>query len=118
MGNITTGANLRAGETRIHELTGIAWQAHHREVKALLGIVWDVVEDGQAFNHPAITGAFYSAQLAESELGAISGTTGRNAKVTAMNASGKEKMGNGWVTIINAENYLKKYQQFLKFKAY
>ncbi len=30
VGNIKTGANLRAGETRINDLTGITWQAHHR----------------------------------------------------------------------------------------
>ncbi|URN87365.1 MAG: hypothetical protein NAG77_21370 [Pseudomonas protegens] len=117
VGNITTGANLRAGETRIDNLTGITWQAHHREVEELLGIVWDFVDDGQNFNHPAITGAFYSSELSEDDWGAISGTTGRNTKVTGMNSSGKEKMGNGWVTLIDDPDYITKYQRLLKFKA-
>lgn len=69
VGNITTGANLRAGETRIDNLTGITWQAHHREVEELLGIVWDFVDNGQNFNHPAITGAFYSSELSEDDWG-------------------------------------------------
>lgn len=41
VGNIKTGANLRAGTTRVSDLTGITWQAHHREVEALLGLIWD-----------------------------------------------------------------------------
>ncbi len=117
VGNIKKGANLRAGETRIHELTGITWQAHHREVKELLGLIWDFVNDGYTFNYPAITGAFYSSALIEDDWGMISGTTGRNTKVTGMKTSGKEKMGCGWVIIIEDEQYLNKYQQFLKFKA-
>jgi len=117
VGNITTGANLRAGETRIDNLTGITWQAHHREVEELLGIVWDFVDDGQNFNHPAITGAFYSSELSEDDWGAISGTTGRNTKVTGMSSSGKAKMGNGWVTLIDDPQYITKYERLLKFKA-
>lgn len=115
VGNIKTGANLRAGETRINDLTGITWQAHHREVEELMGLIWDFVNDGHEFNYPAITGAFYSSELEESDWGAISGTTGRNTKVTGMNASGKEKMGNGWVVVIDNDQYLDKHQRFLKF---
>ena len=117
VGNITTGANLRAGETRIDSLTGITWQAHHREVEELLGIVWDFVDDGHSFNHPAITGAFYSSDLSKDDWGAISGTTGRNTKVTGMSKSGKEKMGSGWVTLIDDPKYMSRYQRLLKFKA-
>lgn len=116
VGNIKTGANLRAGETRINDLSGITWQAHHREVEELLGLIWDFVDDGQEFNYPAITGAFYSSELKESDWGAISGTTGRNTKVTGMNSSGRGKMGNGWVVIVDDDQYLDKYQRFLKFE--
>ena len=116
VGNIKTGTNLRAGETRINDLIGITWQAHHREVAELLGLIWDFVDDGHAFNYPAITGAFYSAELIEDDWGAISGTTGRNTKVTGMKVSGKEKMGDGWVAVIDNEQYLGKYQRFLKFQ--
>lgn len=116
VGNITTGANLRAGETRIDSLTGITWQAHHREVEKLLGIVWDFVNDEKSFNHPAITGAFYNDNLNENDWGTISGTTGRNTKVSGMSTSGKEKMGNGWVVLLDDEDYLSRYQRLLKFK--
>lgn len=116
VGNITTGANLRAGQTRIQNLTGITWQAHHREVSELLGLIWDFVEDEQAFNFPAITGSFYSNELCEDDWGAISGTTGRNTKVTGMGTSGKAKMGNGWVVIIDEAKYISTYTRFLKFE--
>jgi len=115
VGNIKTGANLRAGETRVNHLTGITWQAHHREVEELLGLIWDFVDDGHLFNYPAITAAFYSAELEEEDWGVISGTTGRNTKVTGMRTSGKAKMGNGWVTLVNDARYLDKYQRLLKF---
>lgn len=115
VGNIQQGANLRAGETRIDKLTGITWQAHHRKVGELLGLVWDFVEDGHGFNYPTITGAFYSSLLVEDDWGVISGTTGRNTKVTGMRASGKEKMGNGWVCILDDDKYLKAFKKKLKF---
>lgn len=116
VGNIEQGANLRAGETRIGKLTGVTWQAHHREVKELLGLVWDFVNDGHTFNYPAITGAFYSDCLEENDWGAISGTTGRNTKVSGMKASGKQKMGAGWVSLIDEPAYLERYRALLKVK--
>ena len=116
VGNITTGANLRAGQIRIQNLTGITWQAHHREVSELLGLIWDFVDDDKTFNFPAITGAFYSDDLCEDNWGTISGTTGRNTKVTGMGTSGKIKMGNGWVAVIDKAEYVSAYTRFLKFK--
>ncbi len=116
IGNVKTGANLRVGESRIEKLTGITWQAHHREVKELLGLTWDFVNtEDQSFNYPTITAVFYSNQLISDDWGAISGTEGRNTKVTAMLASGKTKMGNGWIILLDKINYLAKYQRFLKF---
>lgn len=115
IGNIETGANLRAGQTRIDALTGITWQAHHREVTELFGLVWDFVDDGHSFNYPAISGAFYSDELAEADWGQISGTTGRNTKVSGMSASGKRKMGQGWVALIDNEKYIATYSSYLKF---
>jgi hypothetical protein len=116
VGNITAGANLRAGQTRIQNLTGITWQAHHREVSELLGLISSFVKDEQTFNFPAITGSFYSDELCEDDWGTISGTTGRNTKVTGMGASGKTKMGNGWVVIVDEAKYITAYMRFLKFK--
>ena len=116
VGNIKTGANLRAGQTRINFLTGVTWQAHHREVSELLGLIWDFTESEHSFNYPAITGAFYSDDLCEDDWGEISGTTGRNTKVTGMAISGKEKMGNGWIVLLNKEKYMLLYSRLLKFK--
>jgi hypothetical protein len=115
VGNIQTGANLRAGQTRIDALTGVTWQAHHREVSELLGLVWDFVVGDHAFNYPAITGAFYSDELCEDDWGKISGTTGRNTKVTGMSASGKTKMGTGWIVLIDDQSYMASYSRFLRF---
>lgn len=115
VGNIQTGANLRAGESRIDVLTGITWQAHHREVEELLGLIWDFVENAHTFNFPKITGAFYTSNLIEDDWGEISGTTGRNTKVTGMKASGKRKMGNGWIAVIDKPAYISTYQKSLSF---
>lgn len=113
VGNIVKGANLRAGEIRIGHLTGVTWQAHHREVGELLGLVWDFVDDGQTFNYPTITGAFYSNILIPDDWGQISGTTGRNTKVSGMKASGKKKMGSGWVCLFDDCEYIEKYGKYL-----
>lgn len=117
VGNIEQGANLRAGEARVGKLVGITWQAHHREVRELLGLVWDFLRLGQAFNYPAITGVFHSGDLITDDWGKISGTTGRNTKVTGMRASGKTKMGAGWVALLANDEYLEAYAQLLGFDA-
>lgn len=113
VGNIAQGANLRAGEQRIDKLTGITWQAHHREVKELMGLVWDFLEVGEGFNYPKLTAAFYASDLLRENWGEISGTTGRNTKVTGMLKSGKQKMGEGWVILLDEEKYLTKYARAL-----
>lgn len=113
IGNLKTGSDLRAGETRITKLSGITWQAHHREVNNLLGIVWDFVNANNGFNHPAITGAFFSDQLETEDWGKISGTTGRNTKVTGMMKSGKVKMGNGVILLYDNDAHIEKYSRYL-----
>lgn len=115
VGNVSTGSNLQPGTPRINKLTGITWQAHHREVKSLLGLTIDFAgasHDGKKY--PVITGAFYTDNLNEEDWGEISGTTGRNTKVTGMNVSGKTKMGRGWVLLLDQEIYLNKYSEKLK----
>ena len=116
VGNIEKGANLRAGQTRIGKLTGITWQAHHQEVEKLLGLVWDFFNDGHAFNYPVVTGAFYSDELISDDWGEISGTTGRNTKVTGMKSSGKKKMGGGWVCVVDDVAYINRYKSLLNFR--
>ncbi len=114
--NIERGANLRAGESRVGKLVSVTWQAHHREVKQLMGLVWDFVPLGQAFNFPMVTGVFHSDNLVRQDWGEISGTTGRNTKVTGMRTSGKQKMGRGWVALLNREDYLIAYSRILNLK--
>lgn len=115
VGNITQGANLRAGQPRISSLEGITWQAHHREVKKLLGLVWDFVDSEHDFNYPKVTGIFYADNLITDDWGKISGTEGRNTKVTGMISSGKQKMGQGWVALIDEQRYKEIYQNIMKF---
>ena len=109
------GANLRAGQPRINALEGITWQAHHQEVKELLGLVWDFVESEHEFNHPKVTAVFYANNLTTNDWGNISGIEGRNTKVTGMKVSGKEKMGQGWVALIDDHLYKQTYQRIMKF---
>lgn len=113
VGNVYKGSNLSAGTSRLAELTGITWQAHHREVTQLLGMVWDFANASASFNYPAITGIFYSDALTEDDWGAVSGTTGRNTKVSGMLTSGKQKMGRGWVAVIDDGDYQATYAKVL-----
>ncbi|MBD1922999.1 hypothetical protein H6F77_18255 [Microcoleus sp. FACHB-831] len=115
VGNVTQGANLRAGQTRIKSLNSITWQAHHREVRELLGLVWDFVKGVHEFNYPKITAVFYANDLVIDDWGEISGTTGRNTKVTGMRVSGKLKMGKGWVAVLDDREYIVTYQKLLNF---
>ena len=116
VGNIPKGANLRAGEQRIMQLTGITWQAHHRETRELMGLIWDFAQVQHDDAYPTITGVFYSAQLEVHDWGKISGTTGRNTKVTGMKVSGKRKMGAGWVAIPVTTLYKEKLTRLLGFQ--
>lgn len=116
IGNVAKGSQLKSGDQRIDYLSGLTWQAHHREVGELLGLVWDFAgKEKSGKRRPIITGAFYTNMLQPDDWGVISGTTGRNTKVTGMRASGKKKMGSGWLTIFNSPEYLKRYQKALKF---
>jgi len=116
VGNVSKGSDLKTGQKRLSQLIGISWQAHHREVESLLGLVIDFagkLKERKFF--PAITGAFYAGELNIEDWGKISGTTGRNTKVTGMTASGKRKMGEGWILLINDNKYIAKYKKLLSF---
>ena len=117
VGYVVKGSGLETGDQRIQNITSLTWQAHHREVKSLLGLVWDFIgyeHGGRRF--PIITGAFFTNQLENDDWGIISGTTGRNTKVTAMRSSGRQKMGAGWLVILDSPEYLARYQNVLKFE--
>lgn len=113
IGNVTQGANLKAGMKRIKKLTSITWQAHHQEVRELMGLTWDFCQESSSFNHPGITGVFYTANLKEEDWGTVSGTTGRNTKVSGMKASGKTKMGEGWILLLDSSDYLDAFERLL-----
>lgn len=116
VGNVAKGSNLQPGTPRIGRLTGLTWQAHHREVKRLLGLTVDFAGatlDGRRF--PVVTAAFYTDNLTVDDWGKISGTTGRNTKVTGMRSSGKSKMGAGWVLVLDTPEYREKYAKLLTF---
>lgn len=114
VGNVETGKNLRAGQRRLSALVGITWQAHHREVTELMGLVWDFCELRDGFLYPAITAVYYSNSLEIDDWGKISGTTGRNTKVSGMNKSGRGKMRDGLIAIVDDANYRSRYSALMK----
>jgi hypothetical protein len=111
VGNIKTGASLHHGQNRLQFLTGITWQAHHQEVRELMGLIWDFDNLKNDFIFPIITGVFFSSNLVLNDWGAISGTTGRNTKVCGMTSSGRAKMKEGWIVI--HKKYIQKYNKLL-----
>lgn len=113
IGSVEQGANLRAGVKRVARLAGITWQAHHREVRKLMGLTWGFASNASEFLFPLITGIFYTDMLLVSDWGAISGTSGRNTKVTGMAASGKSKMGSGWIIVLDEQLYTSAFSRFL-----
>lgn len=100
---------------RIDALSGLNWQAHHQEVNELLGVTYDYFMINSEYK-PIITAAFYSDKLTSCDWGKISGTEGRNTKVCSMLSSGKEKMGKGWIAILDKEDYINAYTSILGFE--
>jgi hypothetical protein len=114
LGGVTKDSGLSAGMQRIEKLEGVVWQAHHRDVRALMGLIWDFVGGSpEKLSHPSITGVFYSGTLVEDDWGAISGTTGRNTKVTGMKVSGRRKMASGAIAAIADDRFLHTYAKCL-----
>lgn len=113
IGNVKKNSQLCAGESRIKALSSITWQAHHRDGKMLLGFIWDFVNPINGFNYPVITAVYFTNQLNIDDWGKISGTTGRNTKVTGMRKSGKIKMAKGNILIIDDIQYIKRYKELL-----
>lgn len=114
IGNLKNGRKLHAGDSRINDLSGITWQAHHRDGKMLLGFVWDFINKIDGFNFPAITAVYFTNALNTNDWGEISGTTGRNTKVTGMRKSGKIKMARGNILIVDNAQYVKRYGELLE----
>jgi hypothetical protein len=119
IGGVAKGSELGPGQARIDALVNLVWQAHHREVRALLGLVWDFVGGTRSrLSHPSITGVFHTADLLESDWGKISGTTGRNTKVTGMTVSGRRKMAVGAIAVINDARYQCRYAHCLRLPSF
>ncbi|MCK5877115.1 MAG: helix-turn-helix transcriptional regulator [Candidatus Marithrix sp.] len=119
VGNLKKDSFSKVGQKRLQILSSLTWQSHHREVASLMGLVIDF--SGNIINdkkYPIITGIFYSNQLNMDDWGKISGITGRNTKVTGMLISGKEKMGKGWVILLNKKDYILRYESILKFNSH
>lgn len=116
VGNLKSGLTLGHGEKRIQHLSSITWQAHHQEVNKVIALIWDFHDIDASGMRPCITGVFYSNKLTTQDWGQVSGTTGRNTKVSGIKASGKSKLGNGWIAILDNHNYLDTYRRILKIK--
>ena len=114
VGSVQTGSKRQPSVARIGVLSSLTWQAHHREVTQLMGITWDYV-DGTAATPapPVVTGAFFCSKLTRNDWGEISGTTGRNTKVTGMRTSGRRKMSLGAVVTISRAEYLAAFESKL-----
>lgn len=117
VGGVEKGSNLSSGQRRLDWLEGITWQAHHREVHSLMGLVIDFAgKETGSDRYPLITGVFFSDELVTDDWGKISGTTGRNTKVTGMRSSGKAKMGAGWVLLLDDQAAIDAYSSILNFQ--
>ena len=116
VGNVAKGSDLRPGQRRLDHLTGVTWQAHHQHVSSLMGLVIDFAgKQSSQGRYPIITAVFFSDDLVVGDWGKISGTTGRNTKVTGMLSSGKRKMGEGWVLILDDSMFEQRYSEILSF---
>jgi len=114
-GNLKNSIIHEYGVRRINDLGGITWQAHHPEVGKLMAIVWDFNSFDNESPTPIITGVFYANTLLPSDWGTVSGTTGRNTKVTALLKTGKIKLGTGWIAIKDEKIYINRYSKILGF---
>ena len=111
VGGVPKGLDIKKASPRINYLENVTWQAHHQEVTELLGITFDYIRSFSGYT-PVISAAFYSDQLSISDWGEISGTKGRNTKVSGMKASGKAKMGAGWFAVLaDSPIYWEKYSK-------
>ena len=79
-----------------------------------VGLVLDFLGNTEGdFRYPVVSAVFYSGDLKFEDWGEISGTTGRNTKVTGMKSSAKQKMGSGWVSYLDNSDLILKYKRIL-----
>lgn len=92
------------GEQRISLINNFDWKAHHRETNNLISILWDFINE-----IPTIVAAFYRNDLTPNDWGAIVQPRdggGRTTSVSIMNSTGIKKMCDGWIAVIDDEQYI------------
>ncbi len=92
------------GDTRIGNLTGYDWKAHHRQTNNLVGILWDFMD-----RKPRIAAMFYSSELTADDWGAIVQPRdggGRTTSVSIMSRTGIQKMYRGWLCVARDGGYV------------
>lgn len=107
VGMVTQGVKLKPGQARVEHIENIVWQAHHREVRSLMGVTWDYVAGTDAvLAAPTVTGVFFGDDLVEGDWGNLSGQGGRSTNVSGLRKSGREKMASGAIAVLNQPAYL------------
>lgn len=92
------------GEQRIELVNSFDWKAHHRETNYLLSILWDFIDEV-----PTVAACFYRNDLVEDDWGRIVQPReggGRTTSVSIMSKSGIKKMCEGWLAVIDYEEYI------------
>lgn len=98
------------GDNRIKFVTGYDWKSHHRETNNLMGIFWDFIK-----GVPMIVALFYCTELAQEDWGAIIQPRvngGRTTSVSIMTRTGVSKMYNGWIAVLNDEDYINFFNKY------
>lgn len=82
----------------------LSWSAHHSENTNLLGITCDIVN-----SHFQIVAVMFS-YLDENDWTKVKITNRKDSTpVSTLTKSGKEKMRNGWLCVLNEPKYISKY---------
>ena len=100
------------GDQRIALLRSYDWKAHHRETNNLMGLTWDFLN-----GIPQITAVFYSCELEEEDWSAIvkpKAGGGRTTSVSIMTRGGVRKMYDGWLVVIDDEEYTGFFNRYNK----
>lgn len=97
------------GDKRIKDLNKFDWKAHHRKTNNLLAVLWDFIDE-----IPTIVACFYSNQLEVDDWGKIvqpKEDGGRTTSVSIMGKTGIRKMCNGWIAVIDDNDYIEALSQ-------
>ncbi|MBN3490528.1 hypothetical protein JV173_03265 [Acholeplasma equirhinis] len=111
VGSTPPGTNdipkLVIGQQRIDYINMFDWKSHHRDTNNLIGITWDFIN-----SLPTITAVFYSNNLTQDDWSKIVQPReggGRTTSVSLIKKSGRKKMFNNWIVVIDDEKYINKF---------